>query len=133
MMKVGRFFKENWIRMIIAFVVGSILMVIYNASYASTGADSWGKLEYYRDGSFIAAMSLLFVGLLALISHFGVFDIFSFYPMRKTKENGKKENFGDYVTRKNEARGHLKLYFLSYIIIAFVYGVFAVIAYIILK
>ena len=133
MSKIGTFLKENWIRMIIAFAIGAVLMVIYNLSYQSTGADSWGKLEYYRDGSFIAAMSLFFVGMLSLLSQFGAFDIFSYYPGRKVKENGKKENFGDYVQRKNLTRGHLKFYFLSYILIALVYATFAVITYIILK
>ncbi len=133
MAKVGRFFQENWLRMLISFLIGLTLMAIYNFSYQSTGANSWGKLEYYRDGSFIAAMALLFVGLLSIVSHFGVFDIFSFLPGRKVKDDGKKENYSEYVERKNLARGHLKLHFLSYILIALVYATFAVVTYIILK
>ena len=130
--KIGDFFRRNWIRMLIAFGVGLLFMAGYNISYSTTGANSWGQLEYYRDGSFIAFMILLSVGLLALISQTGFFDIFSFYPRRKKKEDGTKENFGDYVQRRNQERGKLNLSFLSYIIIALMYAIFSLVLFFVL-
>ena len=123
------FFTKNWIRMLVAFLVGLTLMALYNVSQAAGGNPSWTGLEYYRDGSFIAGMILLFIGLLVVIAHFGTFDIFSFYAGRKKKENGHKENFGDYVERKNKERGKLTLSFLSYIIVSLVFISFSLILF----
>ena len=131
--KILEFLKRNWIRMLVSFVIGLILMVIYNASYASTGANSWGSLEYYRDGAFIAFMFILGMGLLSLLSFFGSFDIFAFYPTRRKKEDGKKENFGEFVERKNLERGKFDFSFISYIIIALVYVTFSLVLYFVLK
>ena len=129
MFKILDILKHNWLRMLISFLVGLGLMAIYNAVYASQGQPTWTNLHFYRDGSFIAAMSILFIGLLALVSKTGFFDIFSFYPGRKVKEDGKKENFSEYVERKNLSRGKFDPFFLSYIIIALVYLTFSLILF----
>lgn len=131
--KIGAFLKKNWIRMLVAFAIGLIFMTIYNASYASTGVNSWRQLEYYRDGSFISFMIIVSLSLLTLISQTGFFDIFSFYPSRKKKEDGTKENYSEYVQRRNEERGKINLSFLSYIIIALVYAIFSLVLYFMLK
>ena len=123
------FLKKNWLRMLIAFAVGLGLMAIYNSVYAGQGQPSWTNLRFYRDGSFIAGMTILFVGLLAVVANFGFFDIFSFYPARKKKEDGKKENYTEYVERKNLERGKFNLFFLSYIIIALVYLTFSLVLF----
>ena len=133
MVKIGEFFRKNWIRMLVSFGIGLALMILYNISYAVRGANSWGSLEYYRDGSFIAGMALFFVGLLALISHTGFFDIFSFYPRRKRKEDGTKENYTEYVERKTIERGKLTLSFLSYIFIALLYVIFSLVLFFVLR
>lgn len=127
------FFAKNWIRMVAAFFVGLTMMAIYNMSYAFGGYPAWTGLEYYRDGSFVAGMILFFVGLLVVIAHFGTFDIFAFYPTRKRKENGHKENFGDYVQRRNKERGRLTLSFLSYILIALIFIAFSLILFFVLQ
>lgn len=128
-MAVVEFFEKNWIRMIIVFSVGLVIMALYNVSYAASGAPAWTRLEYYRDGSFITAMSLFFVGLLVLIAHFGLFDIFSFFAGRKRKENGQKENFGDYVERKRNERSHFDFAFLAYILVSLVFLAFSLTTY----
>ena len=119
--------------MIISFVIGLIFMAIYNASYSATGAPSWQNLEYYRDGSFISFMIITGLGLLSIVSYFGAFDIFSYYPGRKRKEDGKKENYGEYVERKNLQRGKFDFSFLSYILIARIYAIFSLILFFILR
>ena len=131
-MKIGEFFKKNWIRMLIAFGVGLLFMVFYNILYASAGANAWTGLEYYRDGSFMAFLVLLAVGGLAAVGSTGFFDIFSFYPGRKKKEDGTKENYAEYVQRKNEGRAKLNLSFLSYFIIALIYAIFSLVLFFVL-
>ena len=133
MLKILGFFRHNWIRMLISLGVGLAIMSIYNASYQSSGASAWSKIEYYRDGSFIAAMTLIFVGLLSLLTHFGAFNMFSFYFNRKRKDNGYKENYTEYSERKRIERGSLDLYFLSYIIIGLLFLIFSIIVFIVLK
>lgn len=132
-LKIGEFFSKNWIRLLVAFLIGLTIMALYNWSYSFTGQPVWQRLEYYRDGSFIAAMVILFIGVLAVIGHFGLFDIFSFYARRKRKENGYKENFGDYVERRTKERGRLNLSFLSYILIALAYMTFSLILFFLLQ
>ena len=131
--KILSFLKKNWIRMLVSFLVGLVLMVIFNAVYANEGQPSWTNLNFYRDGSFIAAMSIFFIGLLGAVSNFGFFDIFSYYPGRKKKDDGKKENYGEYVERKNLERGKFNLFFLSYIIIALVYAIFSLVLFFVLR
>ncbi len=131
--KIGIFFKKNWIRLIVAFIVGLILMTIYNVSNAAAGANSWGKLEYYRDGSFLAGMALFFFGLLVLVASLGAFDIFSFFTRRKKKDDGHKETYAEYVQRKNQERVKINFSFLSYIIVALAYILASLILFLVLK
>ena len=132
-LKIGEFSSKNWIRLLVSFLVGLVIMSLYNLSYTLSGAAAWTHLEYYRDGAFIAGMVILFIGLLVIIYHFGLFDIFAFYPARKKKENGYKENFGDYVERKRKERGHLSLSFLAYILISIIYIAFSIILLFVLQ
>ena len=119
MNKIGLFFKRNWIRFVVSLGIGLGLLAIYLVSYQnSDSVNVWTRPEYYRDGLFIAGMVVVFVGGLAIVSNFGIFDIFSYYPGRKKKEDGKKENFGDYVERKKAERSSDRnLFFLPYFIV----------------
>lgn len=124
MNKIGEFFKKNWIRFLAALAVGIVFVVIYLVAYQSAvnkGEEKlnvWVMPEYYRDGLFIAGMIVVFMGALAVVASFGIFDIFSYYPGRKKKENGYKENYGDYVNRKKLERSSNKNpFYLSYFII----------------
>ena len=127
--KILGFLKSNWIRMLVSFLVGLGLMAAYNAVYAGQGQPSWTNLHFYRDGSFIAAATIFFIGLLAIVANLGFFDIFSYYIGRKTKDDGKKENYGEYSARKTEERGKFNPFFLSYIIIALVFLTFSLILF----
>ena len=97
MNKIGEFFKKNWIRFLAALAVGIVFVVIYLVAYQSAvnkGEEKlnvWVMPEYYRDGLFIAGMIVVFMGALAVVASFGIFDIFSYYPGRKKKENGYGE------------------------------------------
>lgn len=130
MSAIKSFFLKNYIRLIVSLVIGLILMTIYNLSYQfGLSVNAWSNLSYYRDGAFIAGMVLLFIGLLAIISQFGAFDIFSFYAGRKRKEDGSKENYTEYVERKRETRGRFNITFLSYFIISTCFLVFSFVIY----
>jgi len=130
---IKTFFQKNYIRLIIAAVIGLIIMAIYNLSYQfGLSTNSWADLIYYRDGAFIAGMVLLFIGLLTVISQFGAFDIFSYYAGRKTKEDGTKENYTEYVERKRETRSHFNFSFLSYLIISTCFLIFSFVIYFLL-
>jgi hypothetical protein len=133
MSAIKSFFLKNYIRLIVAFAIGLILMVVYNLSYQfGHSVNAWANLSYYRDGAFIAGMVIFFIGLLAIISQFGAFDIFSFYAGRKRKEDGTKENYTEYVERKRESRTHFNLGFLSYFIISTCFLIFSFVIYFLL-
>ena len=138
--------------MLIAFLVGIALIVLFNvlaqnlprqidtegltpeeivAAKEAAKVFPWDKLEYYRDGAFIAGMVLVFVGGLAIVGKAGIFDIFSYYPGRKKKENGLKENYGEYVERKRFERASKNMFYLSYFYIAMIFIVFSVITLIV--
>ena len=129
MLKIGLFFKENWIRFLASLGVGLVLMTVYNVVLQSTNdVNAWVMLSSYRDGATIAGFSLIFFGLLLILGHFGAFDIFNFYFRRKKKEDGSKENYGEYVERKKMEKGRLNLYFLPYLIVGALFLLFSVIA-----
>ena len=119
MNKILTFFRKNWIRLIVSLGLGATFLIIYLLAYQNADkVNTWTNPAYYRDGLFLSGMILIFFGGLAICSYFGIFDIFSFYPGRKKKEDGKKENYGDYVERKKLERSSDKsLFFLPYFIV----------------
>ena len=134
MRKIGAFFKKNWIRFLACLGAGLLVMAGYNFILQFTSdSEAWKELYAYRDGSTIAGFAILFFGLLLLLSHFGAFDIFNFYFQRKKKDDGSKENYGEYVKRKKEEKSALNLYFLPYIITGIIFVLFSVIALLIIK
>lgn len=134
MQKIRSFFAKNWIRLLASFGVGLFIMALYNLIlHFNNYSNVWTSLYYYANGATIAGFCLLFFGLLLLLSHFGAFDIFTFYIQRKKKENGSKENYGDYVNRKREENSTLDLYFLAYIIVGVLFIIFSIIAILILR
>ena len=134
MNSIGNFFKKNWIRFIVSLAIGATMVCIYNFGHQiSLKINPWVIPYFYRDSLFIAGMVVVFSGGLAIVSNFGVFDIFSFYPRRKKKEDGKKENYGDYVERRRAERSSDKnLYFLPYFIIGTLFLIASLILYFVL-
>ncbi len=131
MYKIGLFFKKNWIRFVVSIGIGIIMICIYNFGHQiSLKINPWVLPYFYRDSLFIAGMVVVLTGGLSIMSNFGVFDIFSFYPGRKKKEDGKKENYGDYVERKKAERSSEKnLYFLPYFIVGALFLIASLILY----
>lgn len=131
MNKIGLFFQKNWIRFVASLVLGLAVVCLYNFSHQiALKINPWVLAYYYRDSLFLAGMVVVFVGGLAIVANFGIFDIFSYYPGRKKKENGKKENYGDYVERKKlERSADRNLYFLPYFIVGSIFLVASLILY----
>lgn len=124
MHKILNFIVEFWVRFLVGFLIGAIIMVIYNLINAS-----WTSFINYCNGAFIGAFFLISIGILSVLNMFGAFDIFSFFALRKKKEDGMKENLYEYSTRKKEERTKYKLAFIPYIFWGFVFFVVSLIFY----
>ena len=130
------FFLENWIRFLVAFILGIAIMIIYMFLQTLQISEStgqalypWDKLFYYQNGFFISAVVLFGIGILAIVGNFGAFNIFSYYFRRKKKENGYKENYYEYSERKRLEASSRKLIFLPYFILATIYLITAFVLY----
>lgn len=100
----------HYIRLIISFVLGIGIFITYLAV-----KDGWTHIVCYLDAAFIAAALDLAIGLLSFFGNIGTFNIFSFMVLRKTKDNGYKEDFYEYGERKKLERAKDKTFFMPYI------------------
>lgn len=107
------FFRRNWLRFLIAFLIGAILYLIYVGVQGQ-----WASLFYAANGTAIAWVTLLGIGLLAIISGSGFFNMFSYYFRRKRLPDKKHESYGDYVERRKLERDKSNPFFLCYFIIS---------------
>ena len=111
-MVVLNYLHRYWIKFLVCFALGLFIMAIYNWS-----AGRWDLLVSYSNGGFIAGAVLFLVGLLSLVNSYGAFDLSSFYLRRKQVDETRKENYGEYVTRRAEERKKTRMGFLPYIIV----------------
>ena len=110
MRRIIDFLVDHWVRFLVAFLIAVSIMITYLAVN-----DAWALMIGYCDALFIAGFTLFAFAALATLNLFGAFDIFSFLPARRKKENGAKEDFYEYTTRKKEERGRFKLVFVPYL------------------
>ena len=110
------YLRRYWLKFLICLALGLFVMAIYNWS-----AGRWDQLISYSNGAFIGGAFLFLVGLLSLVNSFGAFDLSSFYLRRKQYDETRKENYGEYVTRKAEERKKTRLGFLPYVIVGAVF------------
>ena len=122
------FFRENWIRLIVAFFVGATFYIVYLAF-----RNGWQVLVSHVDGLFFAAALLILVGLLTLMVNLGALDIFSYQFGRRRMENGKREDLYEYGKRKKAEREKFKFSFIAYLIAAVPYLIAFIIVYIVLQ
>ena len=109
MSRVTFFFMNNWIRLLITFVLGLSLMTVYNFT-----AGSWTSLISYSNGAFIAGFVWFSIGVLFIVESFGGFDIFVYLPRRKKDSNGHIENLYEYSERRKSERKKGQFGFLAY-------------------
>ena len=118
------FFKNNWIRFLVAFLLGVVPVIVYQAVN-----NTWTLPLGYCNGLFVSAFLLISISVLVVLNLFGAFDIFSFYINRKRTEEGRKEDLYEYSTRKKEERLKAKLVFLPYLIVGLLYLIASLIIY----
>ncbi len=93
MKKVINFLFKHWIRLLVALGIAIILFLIYMF------VNGWSYKVNYMNATFVAGASLFFIGCLSLLANFGAFNIFSYLPMRRRKENGSRETYSEYNNR----------------------------------
>lgn len=120
------FFKKNWIRFIVAFVIALGLLFLY---VGLRGAEAWSALVFYSDGAFIGGFSAILIGGLSVVNGFGGFDMASYYFRRRQIGPGQKEDLYQYSTRKAEARKANRLAFLPYVIVGAIFVIFAIVTH----
>jgi len=127
MSTVTTFFRKNWIRVLIASILGIGVMVLYNVS-----AGDWKELISYSNGAFISGFIWLSVGGLYVVEGFGGLDIFAYLVRRKRKE-GHVESLYEYGERRKEQRKPSRFGFLAYFLVAVIYFLVSLIILIIVR
>ena len=102
---MGKYFKSTYVRYIIAFIFTIIIYLIYQFLN-----NLWLEPIGFINSFQIAGLSLIFMGLLGLVSYFGGFDIYGYMFDRKRTETGRKEDFYEYCNRKKESRSSINLF-----------------------
>lgn len=128
MFTVTTFFRKNWIRVLIASILGIGVMVLYNVS-----AGDWKELISYSNGAFISGFIWLSVGGLYVVEGFGGLDIFAYLVRRKRNEEGHVESLYEYGERRKEQRKPSRFGFLAYFLVAVIYFLVSLIILIIVR
>lgn len=113
------------------FVVSAIFAIlIFVLDLINVGRfDQFGS---YCSAFGISAFFQLLLAGLAFVGNQGAFDIFGFYPSRK-RVNGKKENYREFVERKNKDRELTKFGFMPYIFVGLILLFFSLIFFLLVK
>ncbi len=82
--------------------------------------NGWDFFESYINGLTIAGFLMIFFGGLVLVSGFGTFYIFSYYPRRHKKENGYKETYSEYSERRKSGEKITRENSIAYFIVGLV-------------
>lgn len=111
------FLKHNWVKMLICFLYGILIIAIYNIVN-----NSWTMLINYCNSSFIGGFSLICIGGLSIINNIGGFNMFS-YIFAKRNEKGVRDDYYTYTLKNKEKREKKEKPFYTY----FIMGVFFII------
>lgn len=128
MSTVTTFFRKNWIRILIASILGIGVMALYN-----TSAGDWKELISYSNGAFISGFIWLSVGGLYVVEGFGGLDIFAYLVRRKRNEEGHVESLYEYGERRKEQRKPSRFGFLAYFLVAVIYFLVSLLILIIVR
>ena len=112
--QIKKYWKTNLITFIIAVIIGvSIFCLVFFLR---------GKnITAAVDGSAVASISVLFLGLLMLVNHLGAFDTFAFGfkqlgSMLFAKDARRDGDYHDYKERKAEKRSNSSYNFMMFIL-----------------
>ena len=104
------------------FVIGITVAILDIAS-----VKGWAEANCYKNGLLLGAVVCVLVGVLSILGNLGSFNIFSYYPGRKTI-NGYKESYTQYIERKRAERVTSKYAFIVYLIDSLIMICFAIIS-----
>ncbi len=112
-----KIFFHSPIKYLTCLLIGFCLFFLYLSIQSSTsGSKVWGIIFYYVDASFVAGGTLLCFGLLAVVNHFGGFDIFT-YLTSKEKRNFRM-TLTDYSDKKRTEHNNNKMRLVPYFVVA---------------
>ena len=119
-----QFIISNWIRMVVGLAIGITIYIVYVAV-----RNGWSILIYHVDALFYAAATLVFLGLLILMTNLGAGDIFAYRFRRRRLPSGQKETLYEYSQRKKQERAPMMWSFFSYLIVAIPFIIALIIIY----
>ena len=128
MSQLRLFFINNWIRLLVTFVLGLIIMTIYNFT-----AGSWIEPISYSNGAFIAGFTWIAIGALFVVEGFGGLDIFVYLPRRRKDANGHIEDFYEYSERRKRERKVGQFGFIAYFLQGLLFILFSTITVLVLR
>ena len=95
---IKKLFINSWIRYLVSFVIGLIIAVIY------LSLNGFKYFYNYVNAISTAGISLIFIGLLSLVSYLGAFYAFGYGFSQIFGNKSNYKDLYDYTTRKIEIR-----------------------------
>ena len=122
-----RYYLSKPIGKTVAITIISILAIIIYVIFSGIKS-----IVSYCDAFFVCGAILICLGMLSLVTYYGVFDIFGYstsyvYNGMKKGSVQRYKDFHDYIQQKTEKRKKKKYNFLPYLAIGIVYIIVAAI------
>ena len=114
MAKFKEIFIHSWIRYLISFIYGILILVIYNCTR------NWIDIINYIDAFFIGGFSLVCIGGLSVVTNLGTFDVFT-HMFVGSKNGLPKPSLYDYVESKKEKRHKKRFNCIPYFVLGVLY------------
>lgn len=118
---IKKLFINSWIRYLVSFVIGLLIAVVYL---------SFNGFKYfysYVNAISTAGISLIFIGLLSLVSYLGAFYAFGYGFSQIFGNKSNYKDLYDYTTRKIEIRKRKNFIFMPYIIVGIIFVIISLI------
>ncbi len=118
---IKKLFINSWIRYLVSFVIGLIIAVIY------LSLNGFKYFYNYVNAISTAGISLIFIGLLSLVSYLGAFYAFGYGFSQIFGNKSNYKDLYDYTTRKIEIRKRKNFIFMPYIIVGIIFVIISLI------
>ena len=118
---IKKLFINSWIRYLVSFVIGLIIAVIY------LSLNGFKYFYNYVNAISTAGISLIFIGLLSLVSYLGAFYAFGYGFSQICGNKSNYKDLYDYTTRKIEIRKRKNFIFMPYIIVGIIFVIISLI------
>ena len=118
---IKKLFINSWIRYLVSFVIGLIIAVIY------LSLNGFKYFYNYVNAISTAGISLIFIGLLSLVSYLGAFYAFGYGFSQIFGNKSNYKDLYDYTARKIEIRKRKNFIFMPYIIVGIIFVIISLI------